>query len=135
MSEPEKTTIEIMRSPLGRVRGLGPARSGVKHWWGQRVTALALVPLGLWFVYSILSMEGEGRLRMAHWVAAPMDTVLLLALIIAAFSHMQLGLQVVIEDYIHGEGARTLAQLAMRGLTVLLALTAIVSVLKLAFAF
>ncbi len=135
MSQPEDPTLAIMRSALGRVRGLGPARSGVKHWWGQRVTALALVPLGLWFVYSVLSMEGEGRLRMAHWVAAPVDTVLLLALLLAAFHHMQLGLQVVIEDYVHGEGARTLAQLAMRALTVLLALTAIVSVLKLAFTF
>lgn len=134
MAKGNETGTRIMRSPLGRVRGLGAARSGVAHWWAQRISALALAPLGLWFVYSLLTLEGVGRAKLAHWVAAPVDTMLLLSLLIALFYHLDLGLRVVIEDYIHSEGPRVLVMLAMRAVAALAALAGVVAVLKLSFA-
>jgi succinate dehydrogenase / fumarate reductase membrane anchor subunit len=125
--------VDIMRSPLGRARGLGSARSGREHWWAERVTAVALVPLTIWFIFAVLHLLGSPQPAVAHWAAHPVNTVLLLCLVAATFHHMALGLQVVIEDYIHDEAARMAALLAMKAVCVLLALAAIVSVLKLAF--
>ena len=122
--------IDIMRSQLGRARGLGAAKSGLHHWWAQRLTAIALVPLTLWFVYSVLSLQGVTHPALIAWMQNPLHLVLLLALIVATFHHMQLGLQAVIEDYIHADRCRMLAMLVMKGGTVLLALTAMVSALK-----
>jgi succinate dehydrogenase / fumarate reductase membrane anchor subunit len=128
-----KLHVAMMRSQLGRVRGLGAAKSGTGHWWAQRVTAIALVPLSLWFIFSILAMAGGGQPAVAQWASHPLVTVLLLCLVIATFYHLQLGLQVVIEDYIHVEAPKLAALLAMKAITILLGLTAIVAVLKLAF--
>jgi succinate dehydrogenase / fumarate reductase membrane anchor subunit len=124
----------IMRSALGRVRGLGTARSGVDAWWAQRLTAAALVPLAIWFVLSLLAHLGADRTAMAQWVGRPWNGVLLLALLIALFRHLALGLQVVIEDYVHGEGARLVGVSIMKAVLALLWLAAVVAVLKLAFA-
>jgi len=126
--EPE---IAIMRSELGRARGLGAAKSGLHHWWVQRLTAVALVPLSLWFVWSVFSLAGASHAAVMDWMASPLRIVLLLALIAATFRHMQLGLQTVIEDYVHGEGCRLGALLAMKAVSVLLAMAAVVSVLRL----
>lgn len=123
----------IMRSMLGRARGLGSAKSGTAHWWAQRVTAFALLPLVLWFVYASVRFGGMKRADVAHWAADPVVTTLLVALVIALFHHMQLGLQVVIEDYIHAERPRMVWLLLMRAATSLMALAALISVLKLAF--
>ena len=123
----------IMRSMLGRARGLGSAKSGTAHWWAQRVTAFALLPLVLWFVYASVRFGGMKRAEVAHWAADPVVTTLLVALVIALFHHMQLGLQVVIEDYIHAERPRMVWLLLMRAATSLMALAALISVLKLAF--
>lgn len=125
--------VTIMRSPLGRARGFGSAQSGVGHWWMQRLTAVALVPLSLWFVAAMLTMLFVPRAVVVHWVANPINTVLLLCLIFSVFYHMQLGLRVVIEDYTHGEGRKLAAILIMNAVTLLLALGAFVSVLKMAF--
>lgn len=122
--------IDIMRSQLGRARGLGSAKSGLHHWIGQRLTAIALVPLTLWFVFSLFSLQGASHPAMIAWMQNPLHLVLMLALIAATFHHMQLGLQTVIEDYIHGDTCRMAALMAMKGITVLLALTAAVSALK-----
>lgn len=122
--------IDIMRSQLGRARGLGSAKSGLHHWIAQRLTAVALVPLTLWFVFSVFSLQGANHAGLIAWMQSPLHLVLLLALIAATFHHMQLGLQTVIEDYIHGDSCRMVALMAMRGITILLALTAIVSALK-----
>ena len=124
----------IMRSELGRVRGLGTARSGAGHWWAQRLTAAALVPLAVWFVLSLLAHLGANGAAMAHWAGRPWNSVLLLALLIALFRHLALGLQVVIEDYVHDEGAKLVGVSVMKGVLVLLWLAAVVAVLKLAFA-
>ncbi len=89
-----------MRSQLGRARGLGAAKSGLHHWWVERVTAIALVPLTIWFIYAVLHLLGAPQAAVHHFVAHPVNTVLLLALVAMTFHHMQLGLQVVMEDYI-----------------------------------
>jgi succinate dehydrogenase / fumarate reductase membrane anchor subunit len=133
MADPQKLHVEMMRSQLGRVRGLGAAKHGVGHWWAQRLTAVALVPLTLWFIFSVYGLIGLSQPEVAHWVAHPVNTVLLLALVVATFHHSQLGLQVVIEDYVHTEFARFASLLVVKGIHVLLVLAAIVAVLKLSF--
>jgi len=121
-----------MRSPLGRVLGLGSAKEGVEHWWRQRVTALALVPLVLWFVIAVIGLIGADRAAMVAWVRSPISSMLLVLLIVATFYHAALGLQVVIEDYIHGEAVRLSALIVMRLLCVVFVVRGILAVLKLA---
>jgi succinate dehydrogenase / fumarate reductase membrane anchor subunit len=89
------------RTPLGRVRGLGSAKEGVAHWWAQRLTALALIPLTLWFVISVVQMIGADPPQVVEWIGSPVTAILLIVLIGATFHHAQLGVQVVIEDYVH----------------------------------
>jgi succinate dehydrogenase / fumarate reductase, membrane anchor subunit len=92
-----------MRSPLGRALGLGSAKEGVEHWWLQRITAVALVPLSLWFVIAIIRLVGADVDSVRDWVGNPLPAILLVLLLFATFYHASLGLQVVIEDYVHGE--------------------------------
>ena len=92
-----------MRSPLGRAIGLGSAKEGVEHWWLQRITAVALAPLSLWFVIAIIRLVGADADSVRDWVGNPLPAILLVLLLIATFYHASLGLQVVIEDYIHAE--------------------------------
>ena len=94
-------TATRMRSPLGRARGLGSAKEGVEHWWLQRITAAALVPLSVWFVIAIIRLVGADIETVRDWVSTPMPAILLVLLLIATFWHASLGLQVVIEDYVH----------------------------------
>jgi succinate dehydrogenase / fumarate reductase membrane anchor subunit len=122
---------KILRSQLGRARGLGAAHAGVEHWWGQRVSSAALAPLSLWFVASMLSLLGADQPAVAAWVGHPLNAALLLALIGLTFHHTQAGLQVVFEDYIHGAGLRMAAVLATKGTALLLGLLAALSVGKL----
>src|SRR5215472_9720929 len=96
-------TATRMRSPLGRAVGLGSAKEGVEHWWLQRLTAVALVPLGLWFVIAIIRLVGADLDTVRNWVGSPLPAILLVLLLIATFHHAALGLQVVIEDYVHAE--------------------------------
>jgi succinate dehydrogenase membrane anchor subunit len=130
MAEPQ--THAPMRSPLGRAIGLGSAKEGVGHWWRQRVSALALVPLTLWFVIAVIGLIGADHAAFVAWVRSPMPAVFLVLLLVATFYHTALGLQVVIEDYIHGEVARLAALLIMRLLCVLFAVRGIFAVLKMA---
>jgi succinate dehydrogenase / fumarate reductase membrane anchor subunit len=125
--------VHMMRSQLGRARGLGSAKTGVHHWWAQRVTAIALLPLSLYFVLSVIRLENHTRVQMADFIGRPWNTVLYLCLIAALFYHLALGLQVVIEDYVHKDSTRIASLLAVKGLIVILALACAVSVLKLAF--
>ncbi len=122
-----------MRSALGRVRHLGSAKEGVQHWWAQRLTALALVPLTLWFVASIAYLAGADHAGFTGWVARPHNALLMILLLGAGFHHAQLGLQVVIEDYVHGEGAKLAALIVVKFAALLLALAGIFAVLKIAF--
>ncbi len=122
--------IDILRSPLGRARGLGSARAGSHHWWVQRLTAVALVPLTIWFIFSVIHLSGATHQVVIDWLSTPLTLGLMVALIIATFHHLQLGLQVVIEDYVHQEAAKTGAVLLMKAACVMLALVCLVSVLK-----
>jgi succinate dehydrogenase / fumarate reductase, membrane anchor subunit len=133
MDKHNAPSIHVMRSQLGRARGLGSAKSGLHHWWMQRVTAIALLPLSLYFVLSVLMLAGASRAQMAAFMAEPWNTVLYLCLISGLFYHLALGLQVVIEDYVHDEAKRRGALLVVKAVIVLLALASAVSVLKLAF--
>lgn len=122
-----------LRSPLGRVRGLGSAKSGTEHFWAQRVTAVALIPLTLWFVYSVLALGAADHAAASAWMQSPVNAVLLLVLIVATFHHMQLGLQVVIEDYVHVEGLKIAALVIVKGGSLLLGVAAAFAILKVSF--
>ncbi|MCU0987807.1 MAG: succinate dehydrogenase, hydrophobic membrane anchor protein [Acetobacteraceae bacterium] len=132
MAQNAKLTRTTLRSGLGRVRGLGSAKEGVNHWWSQRITAVALVPLTLWFVASVVLLAGADHATVSAWIARPFNTVLLLCLLGSTFWHASLGLQVVIEDYIHNERAKLAALLAAKAVLVIGALTGIVAVLRVA---
>ncbi len=133
MSNENTSSVHIMRSQLGRARGLGAAKSGLHHWWTQRVTAMALLPLSLYFVLSVLMLAGADRAQMAAYIGEPWNTVLFLCLIAALFSHLSLGLQVVVEDYVRNDAKRMMTLLVLKGGIAVLALACAVSVLKLAF--
>ena len=122
-----------MRSPLGRVRGLGSAREGVGHWWAQRMTSLALVPLALWFVASLVTLTGADHATARDWVAAPVPASLLMLLIVATFYPGALGVQVIVEDYVHHEGAKVAALIAVNAISLLLGLTGVLAVLTVLF--
>lgn len=125
--------VETMRSQLGQVRGLGSSKSGVEHWWVERLTGIALIPLTIWFVVSVLLLLGAPQIGVVHWAGRPVNTVLLLALVLLTFHHMQLGLQVVIDDYVHDKRGHLAISLVNKGAALLLALFAIVAILKMAF--
>ncbi|MFL1463925.1 succinate dehydrogenase, hydrophobic membrane anchor protein [Roseococcus sp. DSY-14] len=119
-----------MRTALGRVRGLGSARGGTHHWWMQRVTSIALLPLTLWFVAAAIGLAGASRVETLLWIASPLNAVLLLALVGLTFHHMAAGLQVVIEDYVRPESRRMFAVLAMKGVVGLMALACFVAIIR-----
>jgi succinate dehydrogenase / fumarate reductase membrane anchor subunit len=101
-----------LRSPLGRVLGLGSAKSGFHHWWAQRLSAVALAPLGLWFALSLLTLASTDYWSVAAWVADPWHAILLILLVLTLLYHSSLGIQVVIEDYV-GHGPRRIAGLVL----------------------
>ena len=121
-----------MRSPLGRAIGLGSAKEGVEHWWALRITSIALVPLTLWFVIAIVQLAGADRAVFVDWVRRPIPAVLLILLIATTFYHGALGLQVVIEDYVHHEGMKLALILLEKFASVVLAAAALFAVLKIA---
>ena len=127
----EPIAIRVRRSPLGRARGLG-AGGGLHHWMAERITSIALVPLTLWFIYAILHLAGVPQEDVAAWASHPVNAALLLALVGMTFHHMALGLQVVLEDYVHDKRARSLSILGVKAVSGLLGLIAGVAVLKLA---
>jgi succinate dehydrogenase membrane anchor subunit len=119
-----------LQSPIGRARGLGAARAGVGHWMRQRLTAIANVVLVLWFVFSAIALTGAGYAEVRTWLASPVSASLMILLIISTFYHARLGLQVVVEDYVHHEGAKVAALAAIPLVVFALAVTCIVAVLK-----
>ena len=121
-----------MRSTTGLVRSRGSAREGVAHWKAQRLTALANVPLVLWFVFSAVGLAGADHAAVAAWLQAPLNATLMLLLILSAFHHTRLGLQVVVEDYVHHEGYRLAALIGITFGMFLLGGLCVVSVLKVA---
>ncbi len=121
-----------LRTPLGRVRGLGSAKSGVHHWWVQRVTSISLLPLTLWFIFAVASLAGAPYGEVVAWIARPWNAVLLLVMIGIAFQHTASGVQVIIEDYANQEWVKLSSILAVKAICVLLALASALAVLRIA---
>ncbi len=122
------------RSPLGRVRGLGSAKEGVGHWLQQRVTAIALIPLSLWFLAQVIRLSADGDYAaFVGWVGVPGNTALLILLLGMLFHHAQLGLQVVLEDYVHNRGVKVASVLGVKFLALLLFVFSVVAVVRTAF--
>lgn len=121
------------RTPMGRARGHGSAKDGTAHWWMQRLTAIALVPLAIWFVASLVSLTGAGHAEVVAWLGAPVPAVLMILFVVVTFHHGQLGLQVVIEDYVHSEGVKFAAIIIVKFAAIVLGLASVFAVLKIAF--
>ncbi len=121
------------RAPLARARGLGSAKSGTHHWWMQRLTAVALVPLSLWFVASLITLVTADHATVIAWLHAPLVAILCCALIVAIFYHGQLGLQVVVEDYVHTESLKLVSIVVAGFLSLLMAGACLFAVLSIAF--
>jgi succinate dehydrogenase / fumarate reductase membrane anchor subunit len=124
-----------LRSPLGRVLGLGSAKDGTGHWWAQRVTAIALVPLTLWFAFSLLTLPALDHETVHTWLAFPL-TGFLAVLLVAVWSyHSYLGTIVIVEDYVHTAGIKVLTLMVLRFAYVLVGGSAIFAILRVAFGF
>ncbi len=121
-----------MRSPLGRVRGLGSAKGGTHHWWVQRVSSMALLPLTIWFALSAASLAGASYETTVAWIARPWNALLLLVTIGISFQHTASGMQVIIEDYANQEWLKMGAILAIKAICVLAALASALAVLRIA---
>ncbi|MAE44118.1 MAG: succinate dehydrogenase, hydrophobic membrane anchor protein [Magnetovibrio sp.] len=122
-----------MRSSLRRVQGLGSAKEGVGHWWAERLTSMALVPLVLWFMASAVFLVGADHATFKAWVGSFGNGLMLVLFIIALFHHAQLGLQVVIEDYVHGETAKMALLIAVKFAFFFIGAGSVSAVLHLAF--
>ena len=122
-----------MRSYLGRVRGLGSSNEGVHHWWMQRLTGVALVPLCLWFVFSVVSLADANLVAMKSWVGRQFNPVFLILFIICMFYHAQLGLRVVIEDYVHSELTKIISLVLIQLSAVFLGACSAFAVIRLTF--
>jgi succinate dehydrogenase / fumarate reductase membrane anchor subunit len=120
-------------TPLNRVLGLGSAKSGVEHWWVQRVSAVALAGLGLWFAISVASLDDYTYLTMAVWMSRPSTIILLAITVLTASYHSYLGVQVVIEDYIHSNTLKTLSLVLSTFAHVAAAIIGVYSIAMIAF--
>ena len=118
-----------LSTPLSKVKGLGSAKEGTTHFWHQRLTALILVPLVLWFGFSIAAMPVD-HATLAAWVAHPGVAIALILLILATFYHSQLGFQIIIEDYVSTHSIRTVSIILTSFLCLLFAIIGVVAVLK-----
>lgn len=120
-------------TPLKKARGLGSAKDGTHHWWMQRVTAIALVPLTLWVAFSVAGMSGESYEVVLTYFTSPFNVAMLCLFLFAGFYHAALGLQVVIEDYIHNEGLKLGLLIGAKFALALTGIMSIFAVLRTAF--
>lgn len=125
--------MKALKHLTGRARGLGSPKSGSDHWWAQRVTALAMIPLSIWFVAHLLTMPLNDFAGVTDWLESTMAAGLALLLFLSATYHAALGMQVVIEDYVHHEGLKVASILIMKGAYVVAAVVATLSILKIYF--
>jgi succinate dehydrogenase / fumarate reductase membrane anchor subunit len=121
------------RTALGRVRGLGSAKDGVHHWWAERISAVALIPLTVWFVVSVIAMAGADYYAMRDWLGNPVVAGALILVLVTSFYHGALAAQVVIEDYIHNEPVKLAALLVTKASAILLGLAGVLAVMVVLF--
>lgn len=121
-----------LETPLHKVRGMGSAHSGVGHFWRQRVTAAALIPLAIWFSISALGLVGAHEAATLAFLSQPLNAILMAAFIIILLFHMALGLQVVIDDYVRSDGQKLFLMLLMRGFTIAIGAASIFALLRIA---
>jgi succinate dehydrogenase / fumarate reductase membrane anchor subunit len=122
-----------LRAPLARVLGRGSAKEGVHHWWLQRLTSIALVPLGIGFVASLLTLPALDYATLVGWLHQGSTSLGLVLFVLVAARHSQLGVRVVVEDYVHGSGLKALSLVIVDFAHVLLAAAALFAILKVAF--
>jgi succinate dehydrogenase / fumarate reductase membrane anchor subunit len=118
---------------LNRVLGLGTAKGAAEHWWTQRLTAVALVPLGLWFVIAVAGLPDHGYDTVLAWTQRPLTSILLVLFVLAVGYHSYLGVQVVIEDYVHAKAWKVLALMASTIAHFALSTAAVFAILRIAF--
>jgi len=128
-----KTPLKHIRTPLAQVRGHGAARSGTGHFWHQRLTAVANVPLTIAAVVIIILLLGRNQAAVAQILGSPVVAIIMLLFIISITTHMRIGMQVVIEDYVHDEAAKLVLLMANTFFTIAVALAAVYGILKLSF--
>jgi len=121
-----------MKTPLARAKGLGSAHEGADHWFKQRMTAIANIPLVLWFVYSVVQLKGASYYTFVNWLSDPINAILMILLVLSVFFHAKLGTQVVTEDYIHHEGLKIMKLITQKLIFSGLAIACIFSILKIA---
>ncbi|MEM7280930.1 MAG: succinate dehydrogenase, hydrophobic membrane anchor protein [Pseudomonadota bacterium] len=121
-----------MRTPLSRVLGLGSAKDGTGHWWGQRVSAVALVVLTIWLLASLVSLNDSSHAQVVAWVASPWNAIALVLFLSSMFYHSYLGIQVVVEDYIHHDGVKVVTLILSGFLHALLVVAGVFAVLRIA---
>jgi succinate dehydrogenase / fumarate reductase membrane anchor subunit len=122
-----------LRSDLARVRGLGSAKDGVHHWWVQRLSAVALVPLGIWFVVSAITLAGVSLDGFRTWLNTGANVFLMILFVATLFYHLKLGLQVVIEDYVHREKAKVVSLMINTFANIFVGAFSVFALLKVAF--
>jgi succinate dehydrogenase / fumarate reductase membrane anchor subunit len=122
-----------LRSPLGKALGTGSAKEGVHHWWSQRLTSIALVPLAIWFVVSLLSLPAFDHATVVAWMGQIWTALLLILFVLVATWHSQLGVRIVVEDYVHAAGMKTLTLVILTFAHALVAAAGVFAVLKVAF--
>ncbi|MGB5165090.1 MAG: succinate dehydrogenase, hydrophobic membrane anchor protein [Woeseiaceae bacterium] len=122
-----------LRTPLGRVLGHGSAKAGTDHWWGQRVSGVALVLLGLWFAWSLLQLHGLAYGNVIEFLRVPLNGILLSLLCITVAYHSYLGIQVVVEDYVHTAALKVASLIGSRFAHILVAVACVYSILRIGF--
>ena len=123
-----------METPLGRVRGLGSARTGAHHWWLERLTSASTLLLFIWLLVSLLRLSALDYGTVTEWLASPVNSVVMLLLVVSTFWHVKLGMQVIVEDYVHEDGNKLALIILLNFAVVAAAALASVAILKIAFA-
>jgi succinate dehydrogenase / fumarate reductase membrane anchor subunit len=121
-----------LQTPLHKVQGLGASHSGTGHFWRQRVTAVALVPLGLWFSFAILGLIGTNEVAVLSFLAHPWNAILMAAFAATLLYHMSLGLQVIVDDYVHSAGMKIFLLLLIRFVMIATTVTCIFALIRIA---
>lgn len=119
-----------LQTPLAKVRGLGSAKQGTQHWWQQRLTAILLVPLSLWIMAALVSLTSMDYISVTRWMKAPVNAALLILFISSLFHHAQLGVQVVIEDYVESEWQKITSLILVKFLALFAGLVSVLAILK-----